>query len=157
MVNTWQGGSLGQSAPYFSHLQPTNESAQCSPVWLYVLEHKVLLKIQLKLWGPYSQKATEILSLTASFAQDYRGSSTSPKSIWLGPGICRLWVWSHVEIESILWAAQLENDTQPPPCPLSPFLLWLTDSLRRALSLGGQATAGECSPGPSLCLTKSSV
>ena len=28
------------------------------------------------------------------------------------------------------------------------------DSLRPALSLGGQATAWECSPGRSLCLTK---
>ena len=34
---------------------------------------------------------------------------------------------------------------------------WDPDSLRPALSLGGQATAVECSPGRSLCLTKSSA
>ena len=34
---------------------------------------------------------------------------------------------------------------------------WDPDSLRPALSLGGQATAGDCSPGRSLCLTKSSA
>ena len=34
---------------------------------------------------------------------------------------------------------------------------WDPDSLRPALSLGGQATAGERSPGRSLCLTKSSA
>ena len=34
---------------------------------------------------------------------------------------------------------------------------WDPDSLRPALRLGGQATAGECSPGRSLCLTKSSA
>ena len=49
MVNTWRGASLGHSVPYFSHLQPTSEATQCSPVWLYMLEHKVLLKIRLKL------------------------------------------------------------------------------------------------------------
>ena len=34
---------------------------------------------------------------------------------------------------------------------------WDPESLRPALSLGGQATAGERSPGRSLCLTKSSA
>ena len=34
---------------------------------------------------------------------------------------------------------------------------WDPDSLRQALSLGGQATAWEGSPGRSLCLTKSSA
>ena len=34
---------------------------------------------------------------------------------------------------------------------------WDPDSLRPALRLGGQATAGERSPGRSLCLTKSSA
>ena len=34
---------------------------------------------------------------------------------------------------------------------------WDPDTLRPALSLGGQATAGERSPGRSLCLTKSSA
>ena len=34
---------------------------------------------------------------------------------------------------------------------------WQPFSLRPALSLGGQATAWECSPGRSLCLTKSSA
>ena len=34
---------------------------------------------------------------------------------------------------------------------------WDPDSLRPALSLGGQATAWECSPVRSLCLTKSSA
>ena len=34
---------------------------------------------------------------------------------------------------------------------------WDPDSLRPALSLGGQATAWECTPGRSLCLTKSSA
>ena len=40
----------------------------------------------------------------------------------------------------------------PQPC-----FLWDPDSLRPALILGGQATAWECSPGRSLCLTKSSA
>ena len=34
---------------------------------------------------------------------------------------------------------------------------WDPDSLRQELSLGGKATAWECSPGRSLCLTKSSA
>ena len=34
---------------------------------------------------------------------------------------------------------------------------WDPDSLRPALSLGGQATAWECSPGRSRCVTKSSA
>ena len=34
---------------------------------------------------------------------------------------------------------------------------WDPESLPPALSLGGQATAWECSPGRSLCLTKSSA
>ena len=71
------------------------------------------------------------------------GWSSTPLTI-SGSGLASIFSMRALEVRGVLWTSPSQGRRDP-------------DSLRPALSLGGQATAWECSPGRSLCLTKSSV